>query len=56
MVVLRSLFTSRKEADFCFRDCKVSFPLGVMLLGKNEEQKNLWSVCKVKKESTSLFC
>lgn len=54
MVILRSLFTPRKEADFSFRDCKVSFPLG--LLGKNEEQKNLWSICKVKKESTGLFC
>ena len=38
-MVLRSVSTCRKEADFSLRDFKVSFPLGVMLLGKNKEQE-----------------
>lgn len=29
----------RKEADFSQRDSEVSLPLGVKLLGKNEEQE-----------------
>lgn len=39
IVALRPASTSRKEADFSQRDSEDSFPLGVKLLGKNEEQE-----------------
>ena len=38
-MTLRPASTSRKEADFSQRDSEDSFPLGVKLLGKNEEQE-----------------